>query len=68
LILKDVAVFGRKGHEALTGVQKEIFRGAAELKQFAKEQGFKRLEITGRRVETSSSDRPGHNVNLGWGL
>ena len=68
LILKDVAVFGRKGDQALTGLQKDIFRGATELKQFAREQGFKRLEITGKRVDTSSSVRPGHDVNLGWDL
>ena len=68
LILKDVAVFGRKGNEALTGLQKEIFRGSAQLKDFARQQGFKRLEIKGTRVPTSSSARPGHDVNLGWDL
>lgn len=68
LILKDVAVFGRKGNEALTELQKDIFRGSAQLKEFAREQGFKRLEIQGTRVQTSSSARPGHDVNLGWDL
>ena len=68
LILKDVAVFGRKGNEALTGLQKDIFRGAAQLKDFARQQGFKRLEIKGTRVQTSSSARPGHDVALGWDL
>jgi RHS repeat-associated protein len=68
LHLKDVAIFGRKGNEALTGLQKEIFRGASELKEFAREQGFKRLKITGKRSEQSSSKRPGHDVDIGWDL
>ncbi|WP_372859525.1 two-partner secretion domain-containing protein [Pseudomonas protegens] len=67
LVLKDVAVYGQ-GSAALTGLQREIFRASSELKEFAKQQGFKRLEIKGTRVENSSSARPGHDVNLGWDL
>lgn len=61
-------IYGRKGNEALKGLQKDVFRGTAQLKEFARHQGFKRLEITGTRVRGSNSARPGHNVNLGWDL
>ncbi len=68
LYLKDVSVYGEQGNKALTGLQKDIFRATKQIKEYAKEQGFVKLKISGNRLESSSSARPGHDVDLSWDL
>jgi RHS repeat-associated protein len=67
LHLKDVAIFGQTG-AALKNMSREVYSGLAQIKELARQQGFEKLVISGRRVETSSSAKPGHDVYLEWTL
>ena len=63
LILKDVVVYGRSTSN-LTGLAKEALAARTQLIEEAKALGFKKLKITGQRVESSSSGNPGHPIDI----
>ncbi|MGH9905631.1 MAG: hypothetical protein ACRD8U_08630 [Pyrinomonadaceae bacterium] len=63
LVLKDIAIYGR-GTEPLTGLAREILSARSQLAAEARALGFKELQITGKRVATSTSANPGHEVNV----
>lgn len=63
LILKDVAVYG-EGTTPLSNLAREAFAARDQLIKEAKAHGFKKLRITGRRIEGSSSGNPGHAIDV----
>ena len=63
LILKDVVVYG-EGTTPLTDLTREAFAARTQLIEEAKALGFKKLRITGQRVQTSSSGNPGHVIDI----
>ena len=65
LHLKDIVVYGAGGQKIGKGeVLKDVLRQRAYLSNKAKEMGFKRLRITGNRVESSSSANPGKVIDI----
>jgi RHS repeat-associated protein len=58
LILNNAALYAR-GEQALTGMTKDIYRGLAELGEWAGSMGFKTLEVNGVRAANSTSAKPG---------
>lgn len=63
LILRDIVVFAESAGN-LTGLTKEALAARTHLIHEAQLLGFRRLTITGRRVENSSSGNPGHPVSF----
>lgn len=63
ITLGDIIVYGRTD-EPLIGLTKEVFAARRAIVEEAKAHGFKKLRFTGRRVETSSSARPGKEVDV----
>ena len=63
LLLRDVVVYGR-GPSHLTGLTKEAFAARVQIINEARAWGFLKLKITGRRVQNSSSAKPGHMVDI----
>ena len=63
LLLKDVVVYGR-GPSNLTGLTREALAARTQLINEAKAWGFKKLRITGQRVQSSSSANPGHVIDI----
>ena len=61
--LKDVALFPRTA-EPLSGLGKELLVARTQLANEAKQLGFKRLRITGKRLVTSSSANPGKEIDV----
>jgi hypothetical protein len=63
LVLKDVVVYG-EGTTPLTGLTREALAARTQLMAEAKALGFKKLRITGQRVQSSSSGNPGHTIDV----
>ena len=61
--LKDVAIFPRTA-EPLTSLNREILAARTRLARDARQLGFKHLRITGKRVPTSSSAKPGKEIDV----
>lgn len=63
LVLKDVVVYG-EGTTPLTGLTREALAARTQLIEEAKALGFKKLRITGQRIQSSSSGNPGHPIDI----
>ena len=64
LILKDIAIYANGGDvKGQIGV-KNIMAWVKEVMQKAKEEGFSKLRIKGKRVQNSSSANPGHFIDM----
>lgn len=63
LILRDVVVYGR-GSSPLTGLTREALAARSQLVNEAKALGFRKLRITGERIQSSSSANPGHPIDI----
>lgn len=63
LLLKDVVVYGRDPSN-LTGLTKEALAARTQLVNEAIVWGFKKLRITGQRIQSSSSANPGHTIDI----
>ncbi len=63
LHLKDITMFG-EGTKPLEGLGREMMQAKRALVEEARAAGFESLRITGQRVATSSSAKPGKMVDL----
>lgn len=63
LILKDVVVYSRSP-SSLTGLTRDALAARTQLIEEAKVLGFKKLRITGQRIQSSSSGNPGHTIDI----
>ena len=66
LHLKDIAVYPANavGNENKNKVGKGMFSMFRDLMGWAKEKGFKKIRITGKRVDSSSSAKPGKDIDI----
>jgi hypothetical protein len=67
LLLRDAVLYPR-GAEPLTGMSKDIYRGFGSMKDWASNQGFTSLEISGTRAANSTSATPGSFWTKYWDL
>jgi len=66
LHLKDIAVYPANavGNENKNKVGKGMFGMLRDLMGWAKDKGFKKIRITGKRVDSSSSAKPGKDIDI----
>ncbi|MCG6158092.1 hypothetical protein [Rubinisphaera margarita] len=61
LILRDVAIYGPR---PLTGMLNDVLAARSKIIDEARAMGFQKLQITGTRVQGSSSANPGHCIDI----
>jgi hypothetical protein len=59
----DIIAYGREP-AALTGLTKEALAARNQLIDEATAMGFKKLRITGQRIQSSSSGNPGQFIDI----
>ena len=65
LLLDHISIFvdGAAGNEERAGYMRHVIAGKGMIEYWAKAMGFSTLEMKGRRILTSSSANPGHELD-----
>ncbi len=61
--IKDIVIYGR-GKTPLAGLTKTFLMLKTQFGEAARKMGFKKLRITGKRAEKSTSASPGKEINI----